>query len=143
MKPRFSMPPSGWLALAITGFVAAGASWQSQRLDRLRPPANDAGAARSASDVADGHAAQSAQAGAGQPHTAPTATEPVPASLPDRGADEAPRAVQRPLDPSAGRVVLRCVIRGQVTYKDVNAGCPEGASERVTVFPTQGVGKPR
>ena len=141
MTPRISVPSSWWLALAIAGFVAAGASWQDQRLERLRPPASNAGAARPASDVADGHAAQP---GAVQPRTAPAATEPVSASLaPDRAAAEAPPALQRPVDPPAGRVVLRCVIRGQVTYKDVDAGCPEGAAERVTVFPTEGVGKPR
>ena len=44
--------------------------------------------------------------------------------------------------PKAGRQVLRCTSQGRITYLDLNASCPEGPGERVTVFPTEGVEKP-
>ena len=46
-------------------------------------------------------------------------------------------------EPRAGRQVLRCVDHGRIVYKDLNTACPEGPGERVTVFPTQGVERPR
>jgi len=52
-------------------------------------------------------------------------------------------APSRPSPPLAGRQVLRCVAKGQITYKDLNAGCPQGAGETVTVFPTEGVQAPK
>ena len=44
--------------------------------------------------------------------------------------------------PKAGHRVLRCTTQGRITYLDLNASCPEGPGERVTVFPTEGVEKP-
>jgi len=131
--PRFVLPSLVWLLLAIASFVAAFGVWQNQRLERLRPP----------------------------PIVAPPATDPPgasPPSVPAPPVSQAPpaggpvavdsaegpaSAPLRQLDPQAGRQVLRCVSRGRVTYRDLNAGCPDGASERVTVFPTEGVGRPQ
>ena len=128
MKTRFTPPPLFWLVLAIASFGAALSLWQVQRIERLRPPA------ASASDM---------------PLAEPQA-EPVRESAPVRqttrqgsgSTNNAAPPVRQP-DPTAGRQVLRCVVKGRVTYRDLNAGCPEGASEKITVFPTEGVGKPQ
>ena len=72
---------------------------------------------------------------------APTARPTTPAPV-SATADSAAPPV-RQIDPTAGRQVLRCVSKGRVTYRDLNAGCPDGASEKITVFPTEGVGKPQ
>jgi len=45
--------------------------------------------------------------------------------------------------PKAGRQVLRCTEHGRTVYMDLNSSCREGEGQRVTVFPTQGVEKPR
>jgi hypothetical protein len=58
--------------------------------------------------------------------------------LPDLRAGE-----PREPTPKAGRQVLRCVVKGHYAYLDLNASCPEGPGERVTVFPTEGVEPPR
>jgi hypothetical protein len=135
-RPRVVLPSLAWLLLAVASFVAAFAVWQSQRLERMRPPAIVAPAPASGAPgagVASGPATVVAPAVVPAAGTAPTlATADDPASAP-----------LRQLDPQAGRQVLRCVSRGRVTYRDLNAGCPEGSAERVTVFPTEGVGKPQ
>lgn len=129
--------PAWWLALAMASFAAALATWQDQRLDRIRPPAIG-------QPAPSAPAAESSLPAASPIEPAQTATAPAAASITTGGsvADPAP-AADAPVQPGAGRVVLRCVVRGQVTYKDLNAGCPEGAAQRVTVFPTEGVGKPK
>jgi len=134
-KPRVAVPSLVWLLLAVAGFVAAFGVWQSQRLDRMRPPPNVApapGTPNAGESPATTQPASQAPAGA-----APG----VAANL--AGVEEAASAPLRQLDPQAGRQVLRCVSKGRVTYRDLNAGCPDGSAERVTVFPTEGVGKPR
>ena len=140
MRAPLVVAPSWWLALAIAGFLAAAATWQGQRLDRIRPQAADGGVARQPGT----EAAASAAVGTARPESPQVTGGPGPGpTIVDRAELTPPPAPTRQADPAAGRVVLRCVVRGQVTYKDVNAGCPEGASERVTVFPTEGVGKPK
>ncbi len=137
-KARIAVPSLVWLLLAVASFVAAFGAWQSQRLDRMRPPPSVAPAAVTSNGAEPPAPAQpTSQAPAGAaPGGAPGA-----ASL--AGVEEAGSAPLRQLDPQAGRQVLRCISKGRVTYRDLNAGCPEGAAERVTVFPTEGVGKPQ
>ena len=131
-KPLVVLPPLFWLVLAIASFAAAFGVWQNQRLERLRPRA-----VTTPSPAADGP-----KAGA--------LVEPAAASVrvtdgtaPGTTAADGASAPPRTPEPLAGRQVLRCVSKGRVTYRDLNAGCPEGAAERVTVFPTEGVGKPQ
>jgi hypothetical protein len=139
MKPLPTIPTIPtffWLALAIACFIGAGASWQGQRLDRLRPPAASA--------------AEPPETGSGgqqQPRTAdavaPTGrTSALGEAVPPSAATP-PAPYVRPAEAPAGRQVLRCVDKGRVTYRDLNAGCPAGASQTVTVFPTEGVGRPQ
>ena len=143
---RIVLPSLVWLLMAVASFVAAVGVWQSQRLERLRPPAIVAPAlapgGTSATSAATGGATAGAAAGdiAGAA-TRPLATAPVGPAL--AAAEDPASAPLRQLDPQAGRLVLRCVTKGRVTYRDLNAGCPDGAAERVTVFPTEGVGKPQ
>jgi hypothetical protein len=130
-KPLVVLPPLFWLVLAIASFATAFGVWQSQRLERLRPrttttPAPAADESKAGTLVEPAAASVPATDGA------------VPGTVAAGGA--APPRTQEPL---AGRQVLRCVSKGRVTYRDLNAGCPEGAAERVTVFPTEGVGKPQ
>jgi hypothetical protein len=131
MKPQFALPPMFWLLLALASFIAAFTSWQNQRLDRIRPPAVSAPTPELTplAEPATPPAPAPVTAAAGASAAAGTAD-----------GDQAP---VRQLEPTAGRQVLRCVSKGRVTYRDLNAGCPEGASERITVFPTEGVGKPK
>jgi hypothetical protein len=131
MKPPIVLPPLFWLALAIASFVAAFVVWQGQRIERIRPPAL-AAPRPLAAPGAEPDGAPAAPAQAALPATPRAATPP----------DNAVQAV-RQLEPTAGRQVLRCVNKGRVTYRDLNAGCPEGSSEKITVFPTEGVGKPQ
>jgi hypothetical protein len=81
---------------------------------------------------------------------APVPVAPTPAREP--GPYESPRPTPLPdlratepgePTPKAGRQVLRCVVKGHYAYLDLNASCPEGPGERVTVFPTEGVEPPR
>ena len=132
MKLRIVLPPRFWLVLALASFVAAVSVWQHQRLDRMRPPASGAPLAPAAAPQAE-PAREPAPAGQAAPE-APAPTTAAPDGSP---------AAERTLDPTAGRQVLRCVSKGRVTYRDLNAGCPDGSAERVTVFPTEGVGKPK
>ncbi len=132
-SPRFVLPSLVWLLLAVASFVAAFGVWQNQRLERMRPPAIVVPAAPAGTPNADGGVAPAAP-----PPQAPAGAAPGVAAAQDPAS-----AAVRQLDPQAGRQVLRCVSKGRVTYRDLNAGCPEGSAERVTVFPTEGVGKPR
>lgn len=132
LKPHIVLPPLFWLVLAVVCFIAAFGVWQNQRLERMRPPASAAPAS------AAGPLKASAVAEPG-----PAAAQRLEAVAPGAAAAEAASAPMREPNPQAGRQVLRCVVKGRVTYRDLNAGCPEGASERVTVFPTEGVGKPQ
>ena len=147
---RIVLPSLVWLLMAVASFVAAVGVWQSQRLERLRPPAivapplapGGTGATSAAAGDATAGAAAGAIAGAIAGAAArPLAPAPVGPAL--AAAEDPASAPLRQLDPQAGRLVLRCVTKGRVTYRDLNAGCPDGAAERVTVFPTEGVGKPQ
>ena len=142
---RIVLPSLVWLLMAVASFVAAVGVWQSQRLERLRPPAIVApplAPGGTGATSATGGAAAGATADAIAGTTAkPPASAPVGPAL--AAAEDPASAPLRQLDPQAGRLVLRCVTKGRVTYRDLNAGCPDGAAERVTVFPTEGVGKPQ
>ena len=132
IMPNITLPPVVWLLLAVVSFVAAFGVWQNQRLERLRPPAVAAPVPNAGVSSGPGTLAP----------TTPTAAPGSDAASGAAAADAASAPVRQP-DPQAGRQVLRCVSKGRVTCRDLNAGCPEGSSERVTVFPTEGVGKPQ
>lgn len=129
MKPRSVVPAVAWLLLAIASFVAAVVTWQSQRLEQLRPPTSVA------TEPAASPAPMEAAPEPPQPAAPPRPSAPA---TPGNAA-----AALRPSDPAAGRQVLRCVSKGRVSYRDLNAGCPDGSAEKITVFPTDGVGKPQ
>ena len=135
VKPRVLMPPLWWLLLSIASFIVAIVVWQDQRIERLRPaprakpvPSVGAAAADPVAEPAPNALASPEGSTSGTTTATPAGTTTSPA---------------RQLDPQAGRQVLRCTSKGRVTYRDLNAGCPEGSSEKVTVFPTEGVGKPQ
>ena len=132
------VPPLFWLVLSLASLAGAVGVWQSQRLERMRPPTV---APATALDPAAQRDTSTDEATAGSAAaSAPPSRSGAPAvTAPLVGVAES----SRPLDPTAGRQVLRCTSKGRVTYRDLNAGCPEGAAEKVTVYPTEGVGKPR
>jgi hypothetical protein len=132
MSPRGALPPIVWLVLAIASFVAAFGAWQNQRLERLRPPAAAASVPQT----------ETSNPGA-TPRPAQTPANAIDSAATGAATADAASVPARQADPQAGRQVLRCVTKGRVTYRDLNAGCPEGSAERVTVFPTEGVGKPQ
>jgi hypothetical protein len=136
-RPHIVLPSLVWLLVAIASFVAAFGVWQNQRLERLRPPAIVAPPPGVPTPAPGATAAAPAVPGA------PLAPPPVGTAPALAATEDTASAPLRQLDPQAGRQVLRCVSRGRVTYRDLNAGCPEGSAERVTVFPTEGVGRPQ
>lgn len=116
-----------WLLVCCISFIAAALTWGE------RPATPGAEAARvPTATPADVEPASDAAV----PEPPPAATpSPVAAADPPRAA--APAAPLRVL-PSAtdtGTTVLRCTLRGRVTYVDPSSACPEGATAKLTVLP--------
>jgi len=126
MQPRLR-PLCRWLVPAVLCTLLAGCS-------RPTPPA----AAASASAVAATPTPRIATPREPGPYES---ARPVAAREPTPLPDLSEVAAGDPA-PKAGRQVLRCSDKGRITYIDLNASCPDGPGQRVTVFPTEGVEKP-
>jgi hypothetical protein len=131
MKPRVR-PAFPWPVLAALCIVsAAGCS-------RPAPQAAAVPASAAAPDVLPRNATPAAPREPGPYESARPSAAREATPLPDLSGGTS----GEPL-PKAGRQVLRCTDKGRVTYVDLNTRCLEGPGERVTVFPTEGVEKPR
>jgi hypothetical protein len=116
-----------WLLICIISFVAFAITWAGRPapLPHALPRTADAAEPDPASAVS----APLPQAGALIETPPPEAAAPVAANRAD------PIRVM-PSDPgTASTTVLRCTLRGRVTYVDPSAACPEGASVKLTVLP--------
>jgi hypothetical protein len=139
MKPGADL----WLMLAIASFLAAvfvpgpaplvsrsaspelHARWEASTAGPITMPAAPPRAVRAPASAAT------------RPQQTAIAAD---ASADTEAIESASAASARPM---AGRQVLRCRMQGRVTYMDADGACPEGPGERITVFPTQGLGPTR
>jgi hypothetical protein len=119
-----------WSGLAFASVVAAIATLPT-------PSPHPATPTGSATPSAPAEAMPSEPAPAGA--TADTAPAAAPRLAPSPAVVLPDLDPPRTLPPRAGRQVLRCVTKGHVTYMEPTAACPEGAGERVMVFPSEGV----
>jgi hypothetical protein len=130
MMDRPALPSWFWLLLCIVSFAASLLTWNSPRTDvlRVKAPNNEPSnvvpvpAAQPASPITD--AASAPEAAADIPASSP-AVEPLRSS--------SPRVI--PVDTHSGTKVLRCTVRGRVTYVDPSLACPDGAAGKITVVP--------
>ena len=124
------LPALLWLTVAVVSFGAAWQTWPEP------PHAALPHTAAAELPVSIG-ASEPALAAAEAPATtlAPSTLEAPPA----RPDTETPAHAE----PKAGRQVLRCSDQGRTAYKDLHTACADGPGERVIVYPTQGVERPR
>ncbi len=116
-----------WLLVCFISFIAAALTWGN----RPATPSAEGGRAPTAAPADVGPASDTA------------APAPPPAATPAlAAADEAPRAAApaapvrvMPNAADSGTTVLRCTLRGRVTYVDPSSACPEGATTKLTVLP--------
>jgi len=129
---RRYLPAFMWLSVAVVSFGAAWRTWpEAPHVPTPRAAANPL--------PAPSGTPEPALAAAEEPATTPV---PAPATL----EAPAPLPETEPLaraEPKAGRQVLRCSDQGRTAYKDLHTACADGPGERVIVYPTQGVERPR
>jgi hypothetical protein len=113
-----ALPSVFWLLLCIVSFLAALLAWNQQRSERLR---------RSTPVPVLTAPAPVAQP---RPVVSVAPEEPAPA----RSAAPPFVPQTRPHDPNSGPKVLRCVVKGRVTYLDAAAVCPDGSAGRITIL---------
>lgn len=132
MMERSALPSGFWLLLCIVSFVASAVAWNSRRTEPSQAKAQTgesynvvpAGAAAPAAEPSKSDAASAPDAPADN-QAVGAAANPVPG--------EPPRIL--PIDTGTGTKVLRCTVRGRVTYVDPSSACPDGAAGKITVLP--------
>ncbi|MFZ2649143.1 MAG: hypothetical protein WA210_03455 [Burkholderiaceae bacterium] len=130
------LPSSFWLVLCVISFGSSVLAWSLEHR----------GDTRQAFPTAD--IVTITEPGEAAPRAAPPLVEP-----PEQGAEpmvpavEAELPTQAPLtaalradtgdpaDAEKGVKVLRCVVRGRVTYVDAASACADGSAGKVTVVP--------
>lgn len=116
-----------WLLVCVVSFVAAAVTWASR-------PATTARAASRSADAAEPEPASATSAPL-QQAGAPIETPPADAAPPPEPNRPVPVRVMPSDAGTTGTTVLRCTLRGKVTYVDPSSACPEGASVKLTVLP--------
>ena len=116
------LPSWFWLLLCLASFGGSVLAWSVERPVKARPVAAPAAVATNLEpDESTSNALPSAAAQA--PPVAPTApTRPV-------------LTVALPSDTGTAPRVLRCDVRGRVTYIDIASACPDGSQGKVTLLP--------
>lgn len=126
MSDRPSPAEWFWLLVCIASFAASFITWGNRH---TVPPAGKA-AVEPGRSIATPLVSMPAPAAPDDPGIRdPAATS--PAQQPR--ADAAPREL--PGDAGNSIKVLRCTLRGRVTYVDPASACPDGAVAKVTVLP--------
>jgi hypothetical protein len=123
--------PWFWLLLGTGSLIGSYVEWTAQRRATDRPAVRSTAALR-ASDLP-------APVSPAVPGSDARAADPPAqdAPAPDPAAAPAVVVVPRILapEPSGATRVLRCVVRGRVTYVDASAACPNGSAGRIKVVP--------
>jgi hypothetical protein len=130
---RIRLPSWFWLLLCLASFSSSALVWGLEQMSKPHSYPIEA--------TAD---AQPAELPAAEPMAQTTdrsdptvaADLPVPESAPAVARAEPPQ----PLSTAPGEVtlttkVLRCVVRGQVTYVAVTSACADGSEGKITVLP--------
>ncbi len=119
------LPSWFWLFVCVASFAGSALAWRLERpakASALQPPPAEA--------AANDEPAEPRQA------VPPTvAPEPAPTQVPPAAPPQVSFAAAMPNDGGSGIKVLRCVIRGRVTYVDVAATCADGSLGKVTLLP--------
>lgn len=116
-----------WLLVCCISFIASALTWG----DRQASPGTEGARAPTATPEEVNPLDSAAAA-------LPTPPAPAEPSVPAAPAGEATPTVPLrvlPSAPDAGTSVLRCTLRGRVTYVDPSSACPDGASAKLTVLP--------
>lgn len=131
MKARLRLPAGFWLLLGIASLFGSLLTWTGQRIDAKRQIAAAARAAVMNASAAAAASSEPAAAPADPGHKtrAPPAIEATPAPA----VSQPPRML--PMAPSTGIKVLRCTVRGRVTYIDTASACPDGSPGKITLLP--------
>jgi hypothetical protein len=125
MKRR--LPSWFWLLVSVASFSASALGWslerpaQARQLQRL-----------SAEAVAPIESDEPTPPALPVVGAAPT---PVETAAPPPAPPQATFAAVLPGDAGGAAKVLRCVVRGRVTYVDVATACADGSAGKVTVLP--------
>jgi hypothetical protein len=125
MKQR--LPSGFWLLVCVTSFSASALGWSLERPAPARQvqPLPAQAAAPIESDEPTPAALPAVSAAPTRAETAAPRTAPPQATF----------AAVVPGDAAGTAKVLRCVVRGRVTYVDVTAACADGSAGKVTVLP--------
>jgi hypothetical protein len=130
MMERPAFPSWFWLLLCIASFAASLLTWNGPRpaARQLKAQVNESS---NVGPVATVKPAPSNSDAA----SAPEPPSDIPAASPaaDRARSASPRVI--PVDTAGGTKVLRCTVRGRVTYIDPSSSCPDGAAGKITVLP--------
>ena len=119
------LPSWFWLLVCVASFAGSALAWSLER------PAKARQVHQPAAPVAT-----SVEPDESTPITPPPAvTEPAPAEVPASAPPQARLAVALPRDTQGGARILRCVVRGRVTYVDAASVCADGSEGKVTVLP--------
>lgn len=119
------LPSWFWLLLCVASFAGAVLAWS---LDRPRT-------ARQFSPPVAVAANPEPEESPSSPSALPAVpAQPTQANAAITGVRTA-FSVAPPVDTGAAPRVLRCDVRGRVTYIDVASACPDGSQGKVTVLP--------
>ncbi len=123
------LPSWFWLLLCVASFAGSVLAWSFEFPSRT-PGADSAEQATTRDASAD--AADSSSPSAGNL----AVLSELPADAPvDQRAVPTTFTAPPPTESGAGTKVLRCVVRGRVTYIDANSACPDGSAGKITVLP--------
>jgi hypothetical protein len=122
------LPSWFWLLVCIASFAGSVLAWSLERRSRTAASAEHAMSRETPADAADSGAPPLADALAGR------SERPAEAAASQHSG---PAVFTAPptADTAAGTRVLRCVVRGRVTYIDAASACPDGSAGKITVLP--------
>jgi hypothetical protein len=123
------LPSWFWLLLCIASFAGSVLAWRLESPSR-GPAAASAEAAVTSDSSVDAPDISPPLAG----DLAALGELPAPAPA-DARAAAATFTAAPPSDSVTGTKVLRCVVRGRVTYVDVTSACADGSAGKITVLP--------
>ena len=123
------LPSWFWMLLCIAATAGSVLAWSLERSTRTSGAysAVPAVTSDSSADAADGNPPLAGDL---------AALGEVPAQAPaNHLGGPATLTAPPPSDSAAGIKVLRCVVRGRVTYVDSTSACADGSAGKITVLP--------